>query len=147
MEKEEFTERLRDFYKTGQSQQKISFLASMFAVGIGFIVVLFAIVLFLKNPDNITASIVTAISGVVSEFIAAAFFYIHNKNLSQLNVYFEKLIKLQDTNIAIDLVSKMPEEIQSAMRQNIISVLIMRNEPRPEYTPEILKALNLFQKK
>jgi len=137
----QFVNKLREFYDTGQSQQKVSFWVSIVAVTIGFIVILFSIYLFLNNPEKIKESVLLSVAGVLSEFIAAAFFYIHNKNLAQLNLYFEKLIKLQDTQLAISLVEKMNEKNHDYMYMSIINVLILRNEPNKELTPELVNAL------
>lgn len=137
----EFLTKLREFYDTGHFQQKVSFWASIIAVTIGFVVILFSIYVFLSNPDKITESVLLGVAGVISEFIAAAFFYIHNKNLEQLNTYFEKLIKLQDTQLAISLVEKMNEKNHDYMYMSIINVLILRNEPNRELTPELVTAL------
>jgi hypothetical protein len=140
-EEEQFLSKLKEFYDSGQFQQKISFWASIGAVTIGFLVVLFSIYVFLNNPEKITESVVLGVAGVLSEFIAAAFFYIHNKNLSQLNTYFAKLIKLQDTQLAISLVEKMPEKNHAYMYMSIINILILRNEPNKELSPELIAAL------
>jgi hypothetical protein len=137
----QFVSKLQDFYDTGQFQQKVSFWVSIVAVTIGFIVILFSIYIFLTNPEKIKESVLLGVAGVISEFIAAAFFYIHNKNLTQLNTYFEKLIKLQDTQLAISLVEKMNEKSHDYMYMSIINVLILRNEPNKELTPELVKAL------
>lgn len=140
-ESDQFLIKLKEFYESGQYQQKVSFWVSVGAVSLGFMVILLSLVMFLKAPEKITQSVILAISGVVSEFIAAAFFYIHNKSVNQLNTYFQNLIKLQDTNIAIDLVQRMPESNRAYMYMNIINVLILRNEPNRELTPELVKAL------
>jgi len=137
----QFVNKLQEFYDTGQFQQKVSFWVSIVAVIIGFIVILFSIYIFLTNQEKVQESILLAVAGVVSEFIAAAFFYIHNKNLAQLNTYFEKLIKLQDTQLAISLVEKMNEKNHDYMYMSIINILILRNEPNKELTPELVRAL------
>lgn len=136
-----FVNKLREFYDTGHLQQKVSFWVSMLAIIIGFIVILISVSIFLYNPDKITNAVVICVSGVLTEFISAAFFYIHNRNLTQLNIYFEKLIKLQDTELAIALVDKMPENNRAFMYMSIINVLILRNEPQREITPELVAAL------
>lgn len=136
----QFVNKLQDFYDTGQFQQKVSFWVSIVAVILGFIVILFSIYIFLTNQEKIHESIVWGVAGVISEFIAAVFFYIHNKNLAQLNIYFEKLIKLQDTQLAISLVEKM-DKSHDYMYINIINILMLRNEPNKELTPELVKAL------
>ena len=63
------------------------------------------------------------------------------KNTSQINSYCSKLIKRQDTQSAIDLVQKMDAKNHEYMYMSIINVLLLRNEPHKELTPELVKAL------
>lgn len=138
---ENFISNLRTFYEAAQFQHKISFWASITAAAIGFIAILLAFLVFVQSPGNVTQSTIIAIAGVLSEFIAAAFFYIHNKNIIQVDSCIEKLVKLQDTQLAIDLVGKMPENNRAYMYMSIINILILRNEPQREISPDLVRAL------
>lgn len=138
---ENFSSNLRAFYEAAQFQHKISFWASIAAAAIGFIAILLAFLVFVQSPGNVTQSTIIAIAGVLSEFIAAAFFYIHNKNIIQVDSCIEKLVKLQDTQLAIDLVGKMPENNRAYMYMSIINILILRNEPQREISPDLVRAL------
>lgn len=62
---------------------------------------------------------------VFSQFVSAAFFYLHNKSTSQALAGFEKLVKLQDTRLAVDLVSRMDPKNHDYMYMSIINVLII----------------------
>lgn len=97
--------------------------------------------MFLAAQSRITESVITAVAGVLSEFISAMFFYIHNKNIGQVDACIQKLVKLQDTQLAIELVDKMPENNRAYMYMNIINVLILRNEPSKEISPDLVRAL------
>ena len=79
-------------------------------------------------------------AGVISEFLSATFFYLYNKNLKQLNFFYEKLIKFQDTYWAIALANGLPEDKKAAMIEIIITNLIVRNEPKKEMSPELVRA-------
>ena len=138
---DEFMENLRQFYYSAQFQHKVSFWASIAAGGVGFLVILLAFLVFLAAPSHITESMIMVVSGVLSEFIAGVFFYIHNKNIGQVDACIQKLVKLQDTQFAIELVEKMPENNRAYMYMNIISVLILRNEPHKEISPDLVRAL------
>ena len=132
-------ERLQKYYEVNLSHAKWSFWASLASVGIGLIVLLSGVaMLFVKETPD--AGIVATSAGVISEFISATFFYLYNKNLKQLNFFYEKLIKFQDTYWAMGLVNHLPENERPEMFKTIISNLIMRNEPRAEMSPELVKA-------
>ena len=136
-----FNANLRQFYEAAQFQHKVSFWASIAAAAIGFLAILLAFLVFVHSPGNVTQSAIIAITGVLSEFIAAAFFYIHNKNITQVDSCVQKLVKLQDTQLAIDLVDKMPEANRAYMYMSIINILILRNEPQREISPDLVRAL------
>ena len=136
-----FIANLREFYASAKFQHKVSFWASIAASAIGFIAILLAFVVFLTSPGSVTESAIIAIAGALSEFVAAAFFYIHNKNIVQVDSCIQKLVKLQDTQLAIDLVEKMPENNRAYMYMSIINILILRNEPQREISPDLVRAL------
>lgn len=136
-----FIANLGKFYEAAQFQHKVSFWASIAAAAIGFIAILLAFLVFVQSPGNVMQSAIIAIAGVLSEFIAAAFFYIHNKNITQVDSCIQKLVKLQDTQLAIDLVEKMPESNRAYMYMSIINILILRNEPHREISPDLVRAL------
>jgi hypothetical protein len=136
-----FVEKLRDFYESTLAQHKVSFWASVVASGVGLIAVILALTAYFSNPGNLSESVVLGVAGVLAQFISAAFFYLHNKSTAQVYAGFEKLVKLQDTQLAVSLVSRMSEKNHDYMYMNIINVLILRNEPNRELTPELVRAL------
>ncbi len=136
-----FVERLREFYAAALYHHKVSFWASIGASVVGLVSVLVAFVAFFQDPANLPESVLLAVAGVLSQFIAAAFFYLHNKSTAQVYAGFEKLVKLQDTQLAVELVSKMNEKNHDYMYMNIINVLILRNEPSRELTADLVRAL------
>jgi hypothetical protein len=99
--------------------------------------------LILKGNTELTSSIAT-IGGVLTQFIGAGFFYLYTKNLKQLNIFYEKLIKLQDTEHAIELLELLPNDVKQKQVGAIISILITRNEPKTEITPEHIAAIQSY---
>jgi len=81
-----------------------------------------------------------SIGGVLTQFIGAGFFFLYSKNLKQLNIFNEQLVKSQDTMYAIGLVQHLPEERRAQTFETIVSMLITRNEPKSPMTPELVKA-------
>jgi steroid 5-alpha reductase family enzyme len=136
-----FIAKLQQFYESAKFQHKISFWASLIAAAVGFIAILLAFLVFVVSPGSVKESAIIAISGALSEFVAAAFFYIHNKNIGQVDVCIQKLVKLQDTRLAISLVEKMPENNRAYMYMTIINILILRNEPQKDISPDLVRAL------
>lgn len=140
-DRDPFIVNLRRFYEGAQFQHKVSFWASIAAAAMGFLAILLAFLVFILAPGNLAESAVIAVAGTLSEFIAAAFFYIHNKNIGQLDACVQKLVKLQDTQLAIELVEKMPESNRAYMYMSIINILVLRNEPQKEISADLVRAL------
>lgn len=136
-----FIQRLQDFYSTTLFQQKVSFWSSIAASAAGLIVVVLALLAYFYDRSNLNESVVLGVAGVLAQFISAAFFYLHNKSTSQVLAGFEKLVKLQDTKLAVDLVSRMDPKNHDYMYMSIVNVLILRNEPNRDITPDLVRAL------
>ena len=132
-------QKLQRYYEINLNHARWSFWASLVSVAVGLAVLLFG-VFMLYTQETHEAGVTATVAGVLSEFISATFFYLYNKNLKQLNFFYEKLIKFQDTYWAMGLVNHLPEEKRPEMWVTIISNLIMRNEPRSEMSPELVRA-------
>lgn len=132
-------QKLQSYYEVNLSHARWSFWASLSSVIIGMITLLAGIyLLYVKEAPE--TGIVATTAGVLSEFISATFFYLYNKNLKQLNYFYEKLIKFQDTYLAMGLINHLPEKERPEMFKAVISNLIIRNEPRTEMSPELVRA-------
>lgn len=136
-----FEAKLRDFYDAALFQHKVSFWASVGASVVGLGALLVALLAYFEDSASLSESVVLGVAGVVSQLVAALFFYLHNKSTSQVLAGFEKLVKLQDTRLAIDLVSRMNEKSHDYMFMNIINVLMLRNEPSRELSADLVRAL------
>jgi len=106
---------------------------------LGLAVLITGVWVIIKGNDAVAASIVT-IGGVLTQFIGAGFLYLYSKNLKQLNVFYDQLVKLQDTMYAIGLVAHVPESRRAPTYEVIIANLITRNEPKTPMSPELVKA-------
>jgi hypothetical protein len=105
---------------------------------VGLIVLLFGVHM-LYTKTGIEAGVTAKVAGILSEFISATFFYLYNKNLKQLNLFYEKLIKFQDTYWAMGLVNHLAESERASMWKVIITKLMTRNEPQTEMSPELVR--------
>ena len=139
METPKEIQKLQGYYETSLTHARWSFWASLVSVAVGLAAILFG-VFMLYTQQTLAAGITATVAGVLSQFISATFFYLYNKNMVQMNFLFEKLIKFQDSYWAMGLVSKLPENQQPEMWVTIITNLLMRNEPKTEMSPELVRA-------
>ena len=101
---------LSGYYAVNLDQARNSYRWSILSIILGLITIIVGIwiIYFSQNP-NLTIGIITGFSGVIIEFIGASNLYIYNKTLSQLNIYFKELVKIQDTMLAVELCDKIDD--------------------------------------
>lgn len=115
-----------------------SFWSSLVSLFTGLAALLGGIHLVMQGNTGLSSQL-TVIGGVLTEFIGAGFFFLYTKNLKQLNVFYERLIKHQDVLYAIGLARESSENDKPDLIKAIIGKLLSTNEPQTP--PEILKAI------
>ena len=131
---------LTDYYEVNRTHLKWSFWASIVALSIGLVAIIVGIGLILSGKPELNSTIST-VGGVLTQFIGAGFFFLYTKNLKQLNIFYEKLIKIQDTEYAIEIAKSLPDNEKNKNLASIVNILITRNEPKADFSPEHLKAM------
>jgi len=124
---------LDKYYLQTQIQADKSFGLCLFAALFALVIIAVGIVLmFLSAYDkNILAgdsvklsSYVVTASGVLSEFIAAVFFYLYNQTILKMSEYHQKLVLTQNISLALKISEGLPEkEKQSESQQFLIREL------------------------
>jgi hypothetical protein len=128
------------YYKTNQTHVAWSFWASLVALAIGLSVLVVGVGLALSG-SSAAISITTTSAGVLTQFISAGFFYLYNKNLKQLNVFYHELVQNQDMFFALGLVGHIPEPERPSVVLGLIGKLLSRNSPSPEITPDLVREM------
>lgn len=129
-------EQLTEYYKINVSQLRWSFGSSLAALFAGLAALLAGVALVLGGNSGLASQLVI-LGGVLTEFIAAGFFLLYSRNLEQLNICYDKLIKHQDTLYAMSLANHIAEPDRSNAFQAVIGSLLSRGEP--PLPPEVLK--------
>ena len=122
---------LTEYYTINKSQARSSYRWSVFGILVGLITLLTAIwIIFFQDTPKIEIAIISGISGILIEFLSATNFYIYRKSIIQLNYFFQELIKMQDTMLAIGICNGIEDEIKkNALKEYIIKSLIERCLP------------------
>ncbi|RBN49728.1 TRADD-N-associated membrane domain-containing protein [Flavobacterium psychrolimnae] len=119
---------LNEYYTINKNQAKSSFRFSVFAIVIGLITILTGIWLQYLDIAKIEVNYITAISGLILEFIGGAYFLMYKKSLEQVNFFFGQLIKIQDTMLSINLANNIESvEKKTEMNEKIIVSLLERS--------------------
>lgn len=75
---------------------------------------------------KVEPSYVTCASGVITEFIAAIFFYLYNRTVSSMSRYHNKLVLSQNISIALKVSDSLPPE-DSAKSKNLIVTELLKD--------------------
>lgn len=69
-------------------------------------------------------SYVTCGAGVITEFIAAVFFYLYNRTVSSMSKYHNKLVISQNISIALKVSESLPSDDKAKAKNKIIDELL-----------------------
>jgi len=130
-------ELLTRFYDLLFSQAQRSFRWALIASCVGLVFLMFATLSASNSGDVLTTMpIVSGISGILIEFIAAINFYLYGKTIRQLNLYQGRLEVTQRFLLANSLIESLSPELQDKSRAEIITKLV---ETRPQAYRESLE--------
>lgn len=113
---------LDQYYLQTREQAQRGFLVTVcvsifgaMLIGIGIIAMFF---------DRITPAYITCASGVLTEFIAAIFFYLYNRTIASMSKYHNKLVLSQNISIALKVAESLDGGEKEKAKHNIINELI-----------------------
>ena len=69
-------------------------------------------------------SVITCAAGVITEFIAAVFFYLYNRTISSMSKYHNKLVLSQNISIALKIADSLPEQDKVKTKDLIVTELL-----------------------
>jgi hypothetical protein len=128
---------LDEYYKLNIQHLRWSFTSSLAALFAGLIALLVGIFLVIDGNYSLTGQLIV-IGGIITQFVGAGFFALYSRNLTQLNVFYDKLIRHKDTLYAISLAREVPEPDKSKAILAVVGNLLSRGEP--PIPPEVLTA-------
>ncbi|WP_156131520.1 TRADD-N-associated membrane domain-containing protein [Pedobacter kyungheensis] len=111
---------LDQYYLQTQEQADKSFRLSAFAAIIGLLIVVSGIIMMYLGKAE--PAYVTTAAGVLSEFIAAIFFYFYNRTILKMSQYHQKLVLTQNISLAL----KITDDMESDQKAKSLEVLIDR---------------------
>ena len=120
---------LAEYYTISKGQARGSFLVSVGAMILGFVTLISGIwILFIPSADPAsirTISTVSTIGGVLTQFIGASYFYLYNKTIAQMNYFYDRLVKLQDTMLSIRLCDGIEDKaLQYDLREKLVLTIL-----------------------
>ena len=110
---------ITDYFKISKSQARSSFLFSVIICIVG-IAALFAGIYGIVAINDVSVSVISLISGAISEVISGTIFWLHNKSALQLNHYYDALHENEKFLSAISIADKLGDEKREEMLVEII---------------------------
>ncbi len=117
---------LEAYYRLVKEHTNNSFLASVTAGAIGFILICCGLVIgFTSIQEAKYIAYLSAGSGVLTEFIASIFFYLYNRTVRQLKDYHDSLIAVQNILLSFKIVGDTKDQAkQSTLMELMLKCLI-----------------------
>ena len=137
MAADQTSSQLGSYYLLNVQHLRWSFGSSIIALFSGLASLMSGIAVVILGDHALTGQL-AIVGGVLTQFIGAGFFFLYSRNLKQLNVFYDKQIKHQDTMHAISLANSISEPNKSVALQAVIGSLLSRGEP--PFPPEVLAA-------
>lgn len=112
---------LDQYYLQTQEQADKSFRLTLFACLIGLAIIVTGIVMMFL--DKTEPAYVTTAAGILSELIAAVFFYLYNKTVQKMAQYHHKLVITQNISLALKISQELPNGEKSIAQNKLIDKL------------------------
>lgn len=123
------------YYNEILSQAKKSFNWALIAAGVGLIFFIFSVVVLIAI-QNVDISIISALCGLIIEFISAINFYLYNRATLQMAIYQERLDRTQRFLLANSLCEGLEGETKLKSRSNLIDIIA-----RTTYSSDLLRSV------
>ena len=111
------------YYFQTQSQANKSFMLSAVVSVVAFSILVFGITRTYAGGTDKTAGYVATVAGVLSQFIAAVFFYLYNRTVLKMSDYHEKLVLTQNIALALKITDELEGESKTAAQLKLIDYL------------------------
>jgi len=115
---------LNEYYAINKSQSEKSFRFSIFMIATGFLLIVCAVAVLFMVPEKFTISLITGMTGLISEFIGATSLSLYKESNTHVNEFVKQLTYLQRVMLAIDLAEKIPEDKRIDQISSIINGLM-----------------------
>ena len=113
---------LDQYYLQTKQQAQKGFLATMLVAGFGALLIAGGIVAMYFGV--VEPSYITCGAGVITEFIAAVFFYLYNKTVSSMSKYHNKLVLSHNISTALKVAESLPDGNQIEAKSLLIAELL-----------------------
>ncbi len=119
--------KLENYLDRNRSQIKSIYYLSVFAMIIGFGLIIFGSYMSFLKPDNIQPALVTAVSGLIVNFIGATFLIIYKSTMEQAKDYVNVLERINAVGMSVQIIETIDEkhlQLREETKAELIKKLI-----------------------
>lgn len=129
------TKEIKEYFQISKKQERVSYYVSIICAIFGFFMLLGAVfAVFLDS--GIETTVISIVSGSITEVISGIVLWIHNKSAMQLNYYYDALHENEKFLSAINLADKLEDEKKEQMYMEIIRSQISMSGDRKAESQE-----------
>ncbi len=126
--------RLELYFERNLSQIKSIFWITLLVMGSGFFMIGYGITKAFDN-QSINASLLAAVSGILTEFIAATFLIIYRSTMSQASDYVRTLERINAVGMSMQILDSIPDsesELKNKVRAELVGNILDAFMPNGE---------------
>jgi hypothetical protein len=112
---------IETYYHETREQAKKGFRLAAMSLVVSLIVVLAGVVMVYLDKTQV--GYVTAVAGAVGDIIAGWFFFLHNRTVTKMAEYHQKLIVTQNVSLALKIAEDLPESERTKAKMALITAL------------------------
>lgn len=118
--------KLEAYFDRNLIQVNLVFWVAVFVMAVGFAFVLAGVFLSL-SPANISTAKLTAISGIITQFLGATFMVIYRSTMGQANEFMSVLERINTVGMAVHELERMSDqqgELKNQVRGHLVELLV-----------------------
>ena len=112
---------IEKYYLQTQVQAEKSFRLASVAALIALVII--GVGISMMYVGKTTPAYVTTAAGVISEFIAAVFFYLYNRTILKMGQYHQKLVLTQNVSLAMKIAEGLPDTEKAKAQSQLVEAL------------------------
>ena len=117
---------LEQYFNRNMQQVRLIFVLSLAVLFAGFGFILFGVVDALYHPQNHLETLITTISGVLTQFVGASFMVVYRSTMDQAEGFSRILERINAVGMAMQIVNSIPsgDPLYAQTRSEIARLLI-----------------------
>jgi hypothetical protein len=130
--------KLEQYFDRNLNQVKWIFIVAVGVMIAGFSIVMYGVTLVINQPGNIKVALVSAVSGIITQFIAVTFMVIYRSTLAQAGSYMTILERINSVGMAVQILDSIGDEngeLKNKTRAEIVHLLLAIPQPPPVQAP------------